>query len=225
VVEKAAAVRKIAAGIFLGLVMSFAATAHAEDEIKLRMPPKMAKPVPAKAKVKSKISKAKLPVAKIEAAKPGQVTHVQSFGSWRMFCVTGRSPAPCEMFQQIVVKNTGKRVVMVSIAYAPARQTYAMEISVPLGVLIQKGLVLKSSTYTSGSLPYYRCGTDFCFVNGEIDAAALAGLSRDPSGRATVSVWNEDGKPVNLSLSLAGFAGATEAMTNLAKAGMVAPTP
>jgi invasion protein IalB len=65
-----------------------------------------------------------------QAVPPAQQFSInQSVGDWVVRCVqtTIKSPAPCEVMQTTVNKDTKQRISSFSIAYVPSRDSYAMK--------------------------------------------------------------------------------------------------
>jgi len=144
---------------------------------------------------------------------PGQ----RAFGDWTVRC-GGPAQTPCEMVYGVVQKESGQQVLVVSLVYLPAREAQVMQIGVPLGVSIPKGLLMKSSAFTSGKLDFQRCDRNGCFVVMQINQETLDAFnSADPKGTITV-YGDNDGKDVNLSMSFNGFAAANAYLIEQARA-------
>jgi len=153
-----------------------------------------------------------------QAVPPAQQFSInQNVGDWVVRCITTtvKSPAPCEVMQTTVNKDTKQRISSFSIAYVPSRDAYAMQIVVPTGVALTKGLQL--GTAINGA-KFNRCERDGCYVEMLIDANAVNALSA--SGKSTqmkVSSYGPDGKEIPLPVSLTGFPEAMDRMKGLAK--------
>src|SRR5262249_10910339 len=152
------------------------------------------------------------------AAPPGQVPPAQQFsinqsvGDWVVRCIatTVKSPAPCEVMQTTVNKDTKQRISSFSIAFVPSRDTYAMQVVVPTGVALSKGLQLGT---TLNGVKFNRCERDGCYVEMLIDANAVTALSA--AGKSTtikVSSYGPEGKEIPLPVSLTGFPEAMDRM-------------
>jgi invasion protein IalB len=146
----------------------------------------------------------------------------QNVGDWVVRCVqtTVKSPAPCEVMQTTVNKDNQQRISSFSIAYVPSRDGYAMQVVVPTGVALTKGLQL--GTALNGA-KFNRCERDGCYVELLIDNTTLGKLSAD--GKATtikVSSYGPQGKEIALPVSLTGFPEALDRMKTLARERAVA---
>ena len=149
-------------------------------------------------------------------AAPVQPSESKPFGDWTVRCFPVNGPSPCDMFEMLANKTTQPRVLSVSIAYLPAGDKHVIQIAVPLGVLIPKGLVLASDTYTSPTLHYRRCDRGGCYVEMLIDNQAIMSLAA-ATGPAKIRIFAEGGKQFEIPLSMNGFADAHGAMADLAR--------
>ena len=151
-------------------------------------------------------------------APPGapQYSLSQSVGDWVVRCVqtTVKSPAPCEVMQTTVNKDTKLRISAFSIAFVPSRDAYAIQIVVPTGVALAKGLQL--GTALSGA-KFDRCERDGCYVEMLLDNAAITSLSG--AGKATTIgvVGYGQANEIKLPVSLNGFPEAMDRMKGYAK--------
>src|SRR5258706_16093856 len=117
------------------------------------------------------------PAAAAAAATAAQQFSInQNVGDWVVRCVltSVKSPAPCEGLQSTVNKDTQQRISSLSIAYVPSRETYAVQIVVPTGVALAKGLTLAP---TLSAVKFTRCERDGCYVDMLIDNAAITSLT------------------------------------------------
>ncbi len=141
----------------------------------------------------------------------------QSVGDWVVRCIATavKSPAPCEVMQTTVNKDTKQRISSFSIAYVPSRDAYAMQVVVPTGVALSKGLELGTAM---NGVKFNRCERDGCYVETLIDANAINALTA--AGKSTtikVSSYGPEGKEIPLPVSLTGFPEAMDRMKGLAK--------
>ncbi|HUO97353.1 MAG TPA: invasion associated locus B family protein [Rhizomicrobium sp.] len=160
-----------------------------------------------------------------QANKAAQPTDVKDYGDWTVRCFPANKMAPCQMVQLRIVEKTKQRILGVLVAYLPARDANLMEISVPLGVALQNGLVLSSDTYKSGVLKFTRCDQQGCYVEGAVGNDVMGSLGR--ATKAQVQIISMNGKRYNLVFSMKGFNEAHHALVDLAKqkGGGAAPAP
>ena len=142
---------------------------------------------------------------------------VKNVGDWLVRCYPGQTQSPCDMYQQQNDAKSNQRVLAVSIAYIPHLDKHAIQISVPLGVSIQRGVVLQAGSYTSPMMPYRRCDRGGCYVEMLLDNTVIDQLNH-AGDNALLKVTADDGKNYQLKLSLNGFTAAHDSMAEQAKA-------
>src|SRR5579872_2139281 len=99
-------------------------------------------------------------------------------GQWTVRCFKVSTPSPCEMYYEIDDKNSSQRILGVSIAYSPSNDRHLMQIAVPLGISIPKGLTIQTDSFTSKALPYRRCDRAGCYVEMAIDSSFIDTMSK-----------------------------------------------
>src|SRR5258705_2781675 len=102
-------------------------------------------------------------VAQQAEAAPGR-PEIKPVGTWFVRCFAIASPSPCDMFQELDSPTTKQRVLSISLAYVPGVDRHAIQIMVPLEIAIQKGVTLKTDSFTSPVLKYRRCDRNGCYV-------------------------------------------------------------
>jgi invasion protein IalB len=150
------------------------------------------------------------------AAVPQPAQQAERFDDWQMRCFAVKTGSPCDAFFGTFQKATGMRIVSVSIAYTPARNSYLMQIAVPLGIAVQQGVVVKAGEFKSATLEVRRCDRNGCYVEGGADGSLIAALVANDGQKGSLDVVADGGKPVSLMLSLKGFAKAHDAMLKAA---------
>lgn len=147
-------------------------------------------------------------------AKPEQ----KQFDDWQVRCFPVQSPSPCDMFQEVANQQRSQRLLSISIAYVPSMDRYALQVSVPLGVSIPKGVTLQTDSYTSPTLRYRRCDRNGCYVEMGADKSLIEGIAKSsPDGKAKVNVSGDNGKTVGITFFLKGFVAAHDDMVSEAK--------
>ncbi|HXJ03370.1 MAG TPA: invasion associated locus B family protein [Micropepsaceae bacterium] len=158
------------------------------------------------------------PEGQPQPAPPGapQYSINQSVGDWVVRCVQTavKSPAPCEVMQTTVNKDTKQRISAFSLAYVPSREAYAMQIVVPTGVALSKGLQL--GTALTGA-KFNRCERDGCYVEMLLDNAAVTSLSGSGKSTTISVVGYGQSNEIKLPVSLTGFPEALDRMKGYAK--------
>jgi invasion protein IalB len=153
-----------------------------------------------------------------QAPAPGAAPpEAKTVGDWTVRCFPIQSPSPCDIFQEQEYQKTGQRVLSISIAYVPSLDKHAIQVSVPLDIAIQRGLVMQTDTYTSPALKYRRCDRSGCYVEMAIDNALVEGLAKS-GAEGKVNIAADNGKTYSLKFSLKGFAQAHDDMVAQARA-------
>ena len=147
---------------------------------------------------------------------PPSVTDTKPVGDWTVRCFSVTSASPCDMYEELQENASHQRVLSVSIAYVPKDDRNVVDIAVPLGVSIGAGVIIKTDSYTSPRLGFRRCDQAGCYVEGLMPNEMVASLAKSGPG-ASVNIVAEDGKDFAIKLSLNGFAGAHDAMAQMAK--------
>ncbi len=141
-------------------------------------------------------------------------TDVKTYGDWVVRCFPIKAPAQCDLFQATLDKATQRRIVSISIAYAPSTNFYAAKIIVPLEVRLDAGVLVTADKFTSAAMAYTRCEDDGCYMEDRVDTALIKNLNGAKSG--SIIVKSVPGGRVILPLSLRGFSDALSAMKSLA---------
>ena len=147
---------------------------------------------------------------------PLQPSETKTFGDWTVRCYPIASPSPCDMYELLANKQNNQRVMSLSIAYLPSGDKHVIQVAVPLGILIPRGLVIESDTFTSQMLHYRRCDRGGCYVEMLFDNASINALAT-ASGPAKIKIVADNGKVFEIPFSLKGYADAHGAMVDLAR--------
>jgi invasion protein IalB len=147
---------------------------------------------------------------------------VKRIGDFTVRCFPIRSVSPCDMYEERGNKDTGRRVLSMSIAYMPSASRYVMQITVPLGVDIAKGVVINAGSFTSPVMPYRRCDQTGCYVEATIGKDLIDAFAKAGSD-AKVKVVADGGKAFDFPFSFDGFAAAHDDMVAQNKAKATAP--
>lgn len=148
--------------------------------------------------------------------RPVQPTDQKGIGDWTVQCYPVHSATPCEMLEMQVSTKTRQRILAVLLAYAPNENVTLMRVSVPLGSLIQNGVVVSTDTYKSGALKFLRCDQAGCYAQITLTPDQVNALGKATTSK--VEIVMIDGKHYGLSFSTKGFAEAYSAMAGLARA-------
>ncbi len=149
-----------------------------------------------------------------------QLPEIKQFGeAWQVRCFPVQNASPCDLYGQVINKDTGQRFVTFSIAFVPSANRYIMVIGVPLGVSIEKGAVIQTGTFATPTMPFRRCDRGGCYVEAGVDKALIDAFAK-ASGEARIRLVGDDDKPYDYPLTFANFGAAHDYMVeqNRAKA-------
>ena len=151
------------------------------------------------------------------ASQAGAKPEVNFYGDWSVRCFPIKSISPCDMLFATVRKDSGLRITSISIAYVPSKDVFLMQVAVPLGIDLAKGVVMSAGQYTTAKLIVRRCDASGCFVETSVGRDVIEGLSQNADQGGHLNVVAYGGKPVSLPVSLKGFDAAYQAMVTDAK--------
>lgn len=144
------------------------------------------------------------------------------FGEFVVRCAPVKSVAPCDLYEERGDKNTGQRVIGFSIGFMPSTSRYIMQVAVPLGVDVNKGLSITDGKYTSPALPFRRCDRTGCFSEVAVDKTLIDAFAKMGSD-SKIKVTADGGKIYDFTFSFEGFSAAHEDMVAQNKAKAAAP--
>lgn len=152
------------------------------------------------------------------AAAPDQPKQTlnKEVGNWTVKCFEKDGVTRCNMIEVLVNKKTGLRVLAVSVQYEPAQKRSVIELGVPLHVALQKGAVINTDTYTSGTLKYKICDQQGCYLVLPADDSVIASLGK--ATKASVEIVDfVSGKKVALKIPLDGFSSAYQTVVEASR--------
>ncbi len=136
-----------------------------------------------------------------------QNPHGNTHDSWRVRCNTPTgAPAACQIFQNIVVKESGQPILKFAIGFADDAKTAVGIFVIPLGIYLPPGLTLQVDEGQVFEMAIEICGTKGCRVRFSFDANLLNLFKR--GNAATVTFHGGDQKPIRVPISLKGFTAA-----------------
>src|SRR5262249_43425393 len=140
-------------------------------------------------------------------------------GDWAVRCAqtTVKSPAPCDVIQLTVNQDTKQRIMSFSLAYVPSRDAYAMQVIVPTGVALSKGMSLAAGQRALNGVKFNRCERDGCYVEMLVDAQTVNALAGAGAKTNVTVIGYGQNTEVQLPISLTGFTEALDRMKGLAR--------
>lgn len=138
-----------------------------------------------------------------------QNPHAKIFGDWRIRCNTPTgAPAGCTMFQNVVVKGSGKPVLQAVFGYMDGATTPVGVFVTPLGIYLPPGLTLQVDAGQVYEMNFEICGRSGCRVRFSLDENLLKTFKSGNTAEITFQSGIQ--KPVQIPLSLKGFTAALE---------------
>lgn len=144
------------------------------------------------------------------------LTDGQNFQDWRAKCVPGdKQTAPtsertCHIFQDLLHKDSGKRVLHMAIGYLPGQQPVTIIVTLPLGISIPPGITIRIDDKNSKTLAVQACFANGCQAAFQPDPAWLAALSKGL--KAEVIFSNIQNQAISIPVSLKGITAGMKAL-------------
>lgn len=136
----------------------------------------------------------------------------RQFGDFQVRCFQVQGGSPCDMFEQVRNKETGQPLINFSIAFLPANNRYVMVLGVPLGVSLEKGVVIQTNAFQTPVMKFRRCDRAGCYVEAAIEKPLVDAFAKS-SGEAKLRVTADgEDKPREFPMSFNGFTSAHDAM-------------
>jgi len=149
----------------------------------------------------------------LAAAQQASAT-ITSFEHWSLECGEERpGRSDCSLFQNVVLgpEQGGGRVMRVTIGLIDGDPTPVALFVLPLGISLPPGVELQVGGADAVHFPVERCEPSGCGGGLRLDATLLDTLRSGDT--ATVRFRDSSRQPVELQLSLRGFAAGLEALT------------
>lgn len=139
-----------------------------------------------------------------EAPAPGPQSN------WVVNCSgTGASNAMrCEMFQQVVIKETNQRLMRLSILPQPNTDADLISFAVPHGLMLQRPLRVQVDDNPVIEFPYTHSDNRSVYANAVMKNEWLNSFKR--GNELKISFDTIEGKTVTVRLSLQGFTAAAD---------------
>jgi len=143
----------------------------------------------------------------------GDVPRMAFYQDWRLICPSDKEEkAVCGLASDIVDPRTGTKLVQVTMGTQPNKTNEEMVVSVPLTVLLPPGLGLQIGNDTK-TYPYVTCIATGCVTMITMDDKLLDSFNSASSVALVVTAQN--GRSVNLPMSVKGYNDARKALNNI----------
>jgi len=134
-----------------------------------------------------------------------------AYDKWTVRCSRERpqpdaeaAPATdCRLEQIMLARDTGQQVASFAIVPSTDFTSRNIELVVPLGILIQPGVVFAIGDTASQTLAIERCVAAGCIVRAPLDAPMMVELSK--GGEARLTVTRPDNQPFTIPVDIGGY--------------------
>jgi invasion protein IalB len=131
----------------------------------------------------------------------------EELSAWAVRCSETSEQASgqprCEMYQRLVVQETGQRVAEFAIGYPADSQKARGVVILPLGILLTEGAQMQIDDHPAFSFKIRYCTQEGCYAFLNMNSAVLDMMRKGKV--ANVSFMAAEGKTIKLQLSLSGF--------------------
>lgn len=133
-----------------------------------------------------------------------------SFKDWALECF-GESNSACQTVHRVIAGDASQVVVVMALASPRPDAPVNVQISLPLGIDVVKGVRMAIGNEYQASIPIARCTSQGCLLEGTASDALLAAMRVSQGGQFTV--YDETGQSFDLPFSLMGFTDSFSEMT------------
>ncbi|MCG8510606.1 MAG: invasion associated locus B family protein [Rhodospirillales bacterium] len=134
------------------------------------------------------------------------------YGDWTVRCIKRENAPPCDMVQFAHRKESGEQVMQFSLAFAGEEDRYGVQVILPLGILIQPGVVIRVDEKADiTDFEVTRCERQGCFIERLVTGKDIQPFKGGNKG--LIAVFDRQGEALILPLSFAGFSKSLEVMT------------
>jgi invasion protein IalB len=148
-------------------------------------------------------------VSPVSAAETARKNDVAPQALWSQRCNDkikdeGTKRGRCEIFQRLIVKESGKRFVEAAVSYPKGKTKARGVFIVPLGILLQPGLILKVDDGKPFKFQVRYCDLDGCFGFVDLSEEILEIMRNGQKVTITFQALNK--QEINAELGLKDFA-------------------
>jgi invasion protein IalB len=135
-----------------------------------------------------------------------------NYGNWTAKCEQAHEDKEggCFIFQNLVLREGGQRVLQVAIGYVPNTTEPIALLSLPLGISLPPGISIELPDGKPIRFPVERCEPNGCRAGLKIKPDFLDALLH--AEKLTVRFHDAQRQPIEVPLSLSGFANGLEAL-------------
>lgn len=125
---------------------------------------------------------------------------------WAVTCENAGSGLQCQALQTIAMRQTGQRLISVSVRRNPDETSAAMLLHLPHGLFLPAGLKVKIDDGKTRELPVQTCDARGCYAGMGASETEIAAMQKGMT--LAVSFQNLEKKTITVNVPLAGFTAA-----------------
>ena len=131
--------------------------------------------------------------------------HGQTFKDWTARCeqAPGSSLERCFIFQNLVLKESGQRLVHMAVGYLAANGRAAAVVTMPLGISLPPGATISVDSGAPREIVIERCDNNGCVGAVTLSGGFVAQLKRGREAR--ISFHDGTRRRIAVPVSLLGF--------------------
>ncbi len=156
---------------------------------------------------------ASMALAQDDSQQPAQQlpdSELKRFKDWAVECQQSEAASKtCVMFQRQVLEN-GRTLLTLSIRKAPDNDAPQAVLQLPLGVLLDPGVLFSVDGGEPHSFSYRLCNVNGCLVHFPLDERLRSELAKGE--RAEIVLTTTEQEKLNVGVSLSGFSAALSAL-------------
>lgn len=128
-----------------------------------------------------------------------------TFDNWTVGCETVQDEkrTQCFIFQNLVLREGGQRVLHVAVGYLPDQHDPIALFTLPLGISLPPGASLQVDEGEPVRFPIERCEPEGCRAGLRLEDEVLAAFKKGE--QVKVTFHDATRRPVSVPLSLKGF--------------------
>ncbi len=135
----------------------------------------------------------------------------KSYDNWTVRCEKQGEQESCFIFQNLVLKEGGSRLLHIAVGYlSAAKKVPVILISMPLGISLPPGASIRIDDQDPIKFQIERCERSGCRGGFKLKESMLKSFREGK--KATVTFHDGHRKAINVPLSLAGFSDGLEAL-------------
>lgn len=143
------------------------------------------------------------------------ITDGENFQDWRAKCVSSEDKskpqiASCHVFQDLLHKESGKRVLHIAIGQLPDQKQLTFIITLPLGIALPQGITIRIDKDNAKKLPIQACFTNGCQSAFQPEAEWMKKFTA--GNQAEVIFYNVQNQAISIPVSLKGVTAAVNAL-------------